>query len=189
MQHISRDPVIIILLLASLASWAIIVDRVLVLLLSAAADRAHAAGRAAPGAPLARLAAILTEHPGKGREYLAGVLDAAIVAQRQRLEGLLPVLGVIGSIAPYVGLFGTVVGIIQAFDAIKANNVMSPAVVSGGIATALIATAAGLGVAIPAVAAHHLLTAAINRRAAAWEAAAACWLPDEEARDESLTRA
>jgi biopolymer transport protein ExbB/TolQ len=174
MLKVLHDPVLLILLAASLASWAIIVDRLLALWRSLRAD-----GTKADGAPLAQLAAAFATHPGKGRDYLATVMDAAIAQQRQRLEGPLPLLGVIGSIAPYIGLFGTVVGIIQAFDAIKTHNVMSPTVVSGGIAAALIATAAGLGVAIPAVAAHHLLSAAIARRAAAWEAEVATWLPDE----------
>jgi biopolymer transport protein TolQ len=114
-------------------------------------------------------------------------MDTVITLQRERLEVTLPLLGVIGSTAPYVGLLGTVVGIIQAFQAIMKQGNMSTSTVAGGIATALIATAMGLAVAIPSVAAHHLFTSAINRIVSGWEAAVAAWLPGgKEEAHESL---
>jgi biopolymer transport protein ExbB len=67
------------------------------------------------------------------------------------LEMHLPILGTIGNIAPFVGLFGTVLGIIRAFKDLALSNTGGAAVVSQGIAEALIATAAGLFVAITAV--------------------------------------
>jgi len=182
-SHLLRDPVICILLAASLASWAIMLDRLLALWRAGRADAAFRAGKDAPGAPLAQLRAEARRHDGAGRDHLATLLDAAITLQKGRLERALPVLGVIGSTAPYVGLLGTVIGIIQAFHAIEVANNMTTSAVAAGIATALVATATGLAVAIPAVTAHHLFTATINRMAAGWEAAAAAWLPDYAAQE------
>ena len=85
----------------------------------------------------------------------------AWLAQRegQRLERGLPFLATTGSAAPFVGLFGTVVGIIDAFQSIGASGSASLAVVAPGIAEALIATAMGLAAAIPAtVAYNHFLS-------------------------------
>src|ERR1019366_3930006 len=72
-------------------------------------------------------------------------------------------LGTIGSVAPFVGLLGTVVGIIHAFKAIAENAGGGPGVVANGIAEALITTALGLFVAIPAVVAYNLLSRKIER--------------------------
>lgn len=182
-----HDPLLLVLALASLASWALIFGRWNALHASAKRDAALAPGEASPDAPLGRLRLTLQTHAGAGREHVAAILDTQIRRQRRVLEGPLPSLGVIGSLAPYVGLLGTVVGIIQAFQAIRAANAMSPAVVSGGIATALVATAAGLGVAIPAVAAHALLSAAIARRVESWEETLALELPDPERADNGGT--
>ena len=182
-NHLLRDPVLIILLAASLVSWAIIVDRLLALRRSVRGDRAFQQGETAPEAPLARLRHDLSRHAGTNREHLLTTMDTAITLKRQQLDRALPLLGVIGSTAPYLGLLGTVIGIIQAFQAIQAQNNMSPSIVAGGIATALVATAMGLAVAIPAVAAHHLLSAAFSRRVSAWEAAVAEWLPEDAAKE------
>jgi biopolymer transport protein ExbB/TolQ len=67
------------------------------------------------------------------------------------LERFLAVLGTLGNIAPFIGLFGTVVGIIDAFQELALAGTGGPAVVAKGIAEALVATAGGLVVAIPAV--------------------------------------
>lgn len=185
-----RDPIVLLLLLASGVSWVIIVERLITFSASKRADRAFVPGKPEPPCPLAAFHTELARHAGAGREYIITILDAAIRRQRQRLEGPLPILGVIGSTAPYVGLLGTVIGIINAFQAIEAANNMSPSVVSGGIASALVATATGLAVAIPAVAAHHLLSAAISRRVNEWESTVATWLPDpsqEEQHSELVT--
>jgi len=190
LSHIGRDPVLIILLIASVASWIIILDRWIVFARGLRADQGFQRDAVSSPSPLAGFAQLLARHPRASREHLITQLNALLLRQRQRLEGKLPLLGVIGSTAPYVGLLGTVIGIIQAFHAITLANNMSPSVVANGIATALIATAAGLGVAIPAVAAHHLLMAAISRRVAAWEEVVATWLPDPDGAeecDESLT--
>jgi len=184
LNHFMHDPVLVILVLASLASWAIIFSRLLGIHRCARADAALLPGDTHADAPLAQLRQELLRNEGAGREYLLTVLDAAIRKQRRKLEGMLPLVGVIGSTAPYVGLLGTVIGIIHAFEAIQTSNNMSPAVVSGGISASLIATAAGLAVAIPAVAAHHLLSAAIAKRVEAWEESLAVALPDPDRKEE-----
>jgi biopolymer transport protein TolQ len=186
LQHLLHDPVILVLLAASLGSWAIILDRLLALGRCLGADRAFRRGREAQDAVLGQLARIRDAHAGSGREHIATLMDTTITGARHRLEGWLPVLGVIGNTAAYVGLLGTVIGIIQAFQSMKVQNTMSTEVVASGIATALVATACGLGVAIPAVAAYHLFSAAINRRVAEWEETAAQWLPKEGGADAQL---
>jgi biopolymer transport protein ExbB/TolQ len=78
------------------------------------------------------------------------------------LQKNLPYLASVASTAPYVGLFGTVLGILEAFRRIAATGQTGPAVVSGSISEALITTALGLGVAIPAAIGYNLLLARVN---------------------------
>ena len=94
-------------------------------------------------------------------------LDAAHRAMRRatevevaRMERYLPFLATTASAAPFIGLFGTVVGIMSAFHGIGQQGSASLAVVAPGISEALIATAAGLGAAIPAVMGYNFF---INR--------------------------
>ncbi|MFW2392399.1 MAG: MotA/TolQ/ExbB proton channel family protein, partial [Methyloceanibacter sp.] len=75
----------------------------------------------------------------------------------------LPFLATIGSAAPFIGLFGTVWGIVNSFTAIATQKDTSLAVVAPGIAEALIATALGLAAAIPAVVAYNQITVALGR--------------------------
>ncbi len=82
-----------------------------------------------------------------------------------KLEQRLPLLATIGSIAPFVGLFGTVIGIIRAFRDLALANAGGAAVVSQGIAEALIATASGLFVAITAVFIYNWFQARLNAMA------------------------
>ncbi|MFH1861004.1 MAG: MotA/TolQ/ExbB proton channel family protein, partial [bacterium] len=70
--------------------------------------------------------------------------------QMIKMERFLNILGTLGNISPLIGLFGTVVGIIRAFHDLAASGSGGPAVVAAGISEALVATAAGLMVAIPA---------------------------------------
>jgi len=86
-------------------------------------------------------------------------LDSALAAENERLAALLPFLATVASAAPFVGLFGTVWGIINAFTAIAASSNTSLAVVAPGIAEALAATALGLFAAIPAVIGYNRLLA------------------------------
>lgn len=182
-EHIYKDPVLILLLALSLLAWAIIIDRLFALLRSIRADRAYMAEQIAPNAVLSQLRRELDSYEESDRDRLLIIADTSIALKRSRLERGLPLLGVIGSTAPYIGLLGTVIGIIQAFQAVQAANNMSPSIVAGGIATALIATGAGLAVAIPSVAAHHLLVAAVSKRVLVWEATVADWLPNKRDRE------
>lgn len=91
-------------------------------------------------------------------------MQSAIAAERKALEARLAYLGTLGNNAPFVGLFGTVIGVILAFEQLgqatgtagAASQVASAAVMAA-IAEALVATAVGIGVALPAVAAYNYL--------------------------------
>ena len=85
-------------------------------------------------------------------------MDLALTREVERLEGRLGFLATIGSAAPFIGLFGTVVGIMTSFQAIAGSKSTNLAVVAPGIAEALLATAMGLLAAIPAVIAYNKLT-------------------------------
>ncbi|MCP4384689.1 MAG: protein TolQ [Hyphomicrobiales bacterium] len=87
------------------------------------------------------------------------VLDVTIGRETARLERRLIFLATVGSAGPFVGLFGTVWGIMTSFQAIAASKNTSLAVVAPGIAEALLATALGLLAAIPAVVAYNKLSA------------------------------
>jgi biopolymer transport protein TolQ len=92
------------------------------------------------------------------------VLDVTIQREVERLEGRLLFLASIGSAGPYIGLFGTVWGIMTAFTSIAASKNTSLAVVAPGIAEALFATAIGLFAAIPAVLAYNKLQATVAKQ-------------------------
>ena len=101
------------------------------------------------------------------RQRLATTMAAAAANEVDRLSDRLNILATVGSVAPFVGLFGTVWGIMRAFADIAGANNTSLAVVAPGIAEALFATALGLFAAIPAVIAYNRLTHALNRLEAA----------------------
>jgi biopolymer transport protein ExbB/TolQ len=90
-------------------------------------------------------------------------MRAALKEQLHRQEVGLPFLATIGSAAPFIGLFGTVWGIVNSFTAIAQQKDTSLAVVAPGIAEALIATALGLAAAIPAVMAYNMISVALGR--------------------------
>ena len=95
-------------------------------------------------------------------ENLGRALDKARQVERKRLENYLPLLATIASVAPFIGLFGTVWGIMGAFEGIARTGSASLAAVAPGIAEALIATAFGLAAAIPAVMGYNLANAKIR---------------------------
>ena len=97
------------------------------------------------------------------RERLATTMGAAVAKEIDDLSDRLNVLATIGSVAPFVGLFGTVWGIMRSFTSIASQQNTSLAVVAPGIAEALFATAIGLFAAIPAVIAYNRFGHAINR--------------------------
>ncbi len=103
---------------------------------------------------------------GTPAELLEGVRRAMRVAQLReidRLEESLATLATVGSTSPYVGLFGTVWGIMAAFQGLGNVQQATLAMVAPGIAEALIATAAGLFAAIPAVVAYNRYAEKVNR--------------------------
>ncbi|NJR79112.1 protein TolQ [Sphingomonas corticis] len=97
------------------------------------------------------------------RERLATAMGSAVAKEIDELSDRLNVLATIGSVAPFVGLFGTVWGIMRSFTSIASQQNTSLAVVAPGIAEALFATAIGLFAAIPAVIAYNRFSHAINR--------------------------
>ncbi|MEK7342885.1 MAG: protein TolQ [Pseudomonadota bacterium] len=97
------------------------------------------------------------------RDRLSTSMSSAIAAEVDQLSDRLNILATIGSVAPFVGLFGTVWGIMRAFTSIAAEQNSSLAVVAPGIAEALFATAIGLFAAIPAVIAYNRFSHGINR--------------------------
>ena len=90
-------------------------------------------------------------HAGRSRKDLEELMHTKLKEERMKLEKFLGILGTLGNVSPFIGLFGTVVGIIKAFRDLAASGTGGPSVVARGIAEALVATAAGLLVAIPAV--------------------------------------
>lgn len=97
------------------------------------------------------------------RERLATAMGAASALEIDKLSDRLNVLATVGSVAPFVGLFGTVWGIMRSFTAIASEQNTSLAVVAPGIAEALFATAIGLFAAIPAVIAYNRFSHSVNR--------------------------
>ena len=97
------------------------------------------------------------------RQRLAGALDSTVAQEADRLAERLNFLATVGSVAPFVGLFGTVWGIMNSFFQIGAQENSSLAVVAPGISEALFATAIGLFAAIPAVIAYNRYSHRVNR--------------------------
>ncbi len=113
--------------------------------------------------PLGRvLAAGLSSHH-RGRAVMMERLEDTGRHVVHELERFLNTLGTIAGVSPLLGLLGTVTGIIQAFKAINAGGMGDPRMLSGGISEALITTAAGLMVAIPALVAFRYLRGKVDR--------------------------
>ena len=116
-------------------------------------------------------------HPAHSLSEFQAALERSFQAeaalQVSRLQAGLPLLATVGSTAPFVGLFGTVWGIMNSFSGIAAAKDTSIAVVAPGIAEALLATAIGLGAAIPAVVFYNQANVALGRVAERLSVAAA----------------
>lgn len=97
-----------------------------------------------------------------GMENLKRAIEKAFSAERQRLARSLNFLATTGSATPFIGLFGTVWGIMSSFHGIGMRGSASLAVVAPGISEALVATAAGLAVAIPAVIFFNKFSSCLN---------------------------
>lgn len=159
------------LLLASVLTVAVIVERAQVLVRERkelALWKAKIKSPLAEG-DLARVTELTAKAAGVGAAILRGGLDKAGAAPaaveerlaasriegKYQLERRLWVLGTLGNNAPFIGLFGTVLGVIKAFGDLAAATTAGPEVVMAGLSEALIATAVGLLVAIPAVIAYN----------------------------------
>ena len=94
------------------------------------------------------------------------VIESSIDLETEKLSSMFNYLATIGSTAPFIGLFGTVWGIMNSFQSIAISKNTSLAVVAPGIAEALFATALGLLAAIPAVIAYNLFTSQVNKESA-----------------------
>ena len=104
---------------------------------------------------LGRLFAAGLSNSKQGREVMKDSIVEAANLVVHELERFLGALGTIAAAAPLIGLLGTVLGMIEVFTAIRLEGTGNAAVLAGGISQALITTAAGLGVAIPALLAHR----------------------------------
>ncbi len=97
-----------------------------------------------------------------GREKMEAAMQRTLNYEAGRMQKFLGLLGTIGSVSPFIGLFGTILGIIKAFRDLAMSQGGGPSVVANGIAEALVATAMGIFVAIPAVVAYNLFVRAID---------------------------
>ena len=108
------------------------------------------------------------------QQRIERVMNVTVGREMERVERFMAFLATVGSTAPFVGLFGTVWGIMDSFQSIAASKNTSLAVVAPGIAEALLATALGLAAAIPAVVIYNVFARSIaGYRAALGDAAAA----------------
>jgi biopolymer transport protein ExbB len=112
--------------------------------------------------PLGRVLAAGLANRHRSREVMMERLEDTGRHVIHELERFLNTLGTIAAVSPLLGLLGTVVGIIRAFNAITSGGMGDPRALSGGIGEALIATAAGLTVAIPSLLAHRALRSKVD---------------------------
>lgn len=111
----------------------------------------------------------MSEH---GTEAAEKAMAGTVAAEKLRMERGLSFLATVGSNAPFLGLFGTVLGIIQAFNDLSVNTSEASEAVMAGISEALVATAVGLMVAIPAVVLYNAFTRWVKGRLARSESVA-----------------
>jgi biopolymer transport protein TolQ len=111
----------------------------------------------------ARLRKTNADSPDFVMEGTGRAMRVSVAREVEELEANLPFLATVGSISPYIGLFGTVWGIMHAFIALGAVKQATLAMVAPGIAEALVATAMGLFAAIPAVMAYNRLSNTVGK--------------------------
>jgi biopolymer transport protein ExbB len=143
-------------------------------------------------AAAATVAAAGLDHFDRGSTSVGEAMAGAKARLRVDLERNLGVLGTLGNNAPFIGLFGTVLGIIKAFADLARNQSGGAAAVMSGISEALVATAVGLMVAIPAVIAFNYFQGRVRRTVAGIDALAhlvLATIPDNEADAAAAVRA
>jgi biopolymer transport protein ExbB len=114
-------------------------------------------------APFADVVYSGLERSGRPEHEISNAMERMITMEVAKLERFTGVVGTIGNTAVYIGLFGTVLGIIRAFHDIATTGTGGMTVVIAGVAEALICTATGLAVAIPAVIAYNYFTKRTGR--------------------------
>ena len=165
------DWVLVLLLVASIASVAVMVDRwkvfkanrsradELAQVLAAKLNAGDVAGAIREAQSFdnmeSRVVVAGLENYSLGHGAVEDHLSASLIRERSVLERRLIILGTLGNNAPFVGLFGTVLGIIKSFNDLAVTGSSGVSVVMAGISTALVATAFGILVAIPAVVANN----------------------------------
>lgn len=112
--------------------------------------------------PLGRILAAGLHNREHSREIVKEAIEDTGRHVATELERYLNTLGTVAAVSPFLGLLGTVLGMIEMFSGISTHGVGDPAIVAGGIAQALITTAAGLGVAIPSVMFYRYFRGQVN---------------------------
>lgn len=119
--------------------------------------------RAETNNPLGRVLKVAEENPNTDGETLELKLEEAVLRERPAIENGLNMIKIISMVAPLMGLLGTVVGMIQTFQAITDFGAGDPKLMAGGISAALVTTVCGLIVAIPTVFMHTILSGKAKR--------------------------
>jgi biopolymer transport protein ExbB/TolQ len=104
------------------------------------------------------------QNRSRGFQAMEGSMMGYMIGYKSKLDRGLVILGTLGNNAPFIGLFGTVIGIIKAFHDLSAHPDGGPSVVMAGISESLVATAVGLMVAIPAVIAFNAFTRLVKTK-------------------------
>ena len=112
--------------------------------------------------PLERLSAQVLQVRHGGKSVMQDLLFVEVKQIAHELERYLSTLGSMAAITPLLGLLGTVIGMIKVFSAIQAEGLGEASLLAGGISEALVTTAAGLGVAIPALVMHRFLSRRVD---------------------------
>ena len=134
--------------------------------------------------PMANIALQGLDNLARGPAAIEEIIAGATQIERLKMERGLTFLGTLGNNAPFIGLFGTVLGIIRAFRDLSVNTIEGSSAVMAGIAEALVATAVGLLVALPAVALFNTFQRYIRARLAGADALARVLLAYAKAQDE-----
>jgi biopolymer transport protein ExbB len=158
---------VVFLMGISVVSWWIIIDRLITFarinvkavsfmdrikrLVEAEDDDAIITTCQSTPGPVSAVVLVGIKNKKNDREKIESAMQRTINNESARMQSLLGILGTIGNITPFIGLFGTVIGIIKAFHDLSLSAGGGPTVVASGIAEALVATAMGIFVAVPAV--------------------------------------
>ncbi len=112
--------------------------------------------------PIAQLLTLINWGDVTSKEDLAKEMNIHLAEIMPKLEGTLPTIATLGSLLPMLGLLGTVIGMINVFEAIALHGTGDPEKMADGISQALLTTASGLIIAIPVIFFHHLLARRVN---------------------------